>query len=127
MIDGAPGTGCPVIASVGGARYAVIVTEPTVSGLHDLVRVLDLTRHFGVRSGVIVNKADLNDEMTARIEDAAREAGAEMLGSIPYDTAFTQAQIRRQTLLEHGNSPAARAVRAVWKEVVQNAIGAGTE
>ena len=58
LIDGSPGTGCPVIASVSGARYAVIVTEPTVSGLHDMERILDLTRHFQVQSGVIVNKAD---------------------------------------------------------------------
>jgi len=122
LIDGSPGTGCPVIASVSGARYAVIVAEPTVSGLHDLVRVLDLTRHFGVPSGVIVNKSDLNDEMTAKIEEAAREAGAKMLGAIPYDTAFTEAQIRRQTLLEHGTGAAADAVRSAWKTITEHAL-----
>jgi len=119
LIDGSPGTGCPVIASVSGARYAVIVTEPTVSGLHDLVRVLDLTRHFRVPAGVIVNKADLNEEMTRRIEDAARDAGAEFLGTAPYDIAFTQAQIQRKTLLEYGDTPAAEAVRSAWKKIAQ--------
>jgi MinD superfamily P-loop ATPase len=119
LIDGSPGTGCPVIASVSGARYAVIVAEPTVSGLHDLLRVLDLTRHFGVPSGVLVNKADLNEDMTARIGDAAVEAAAEMLGTIPYDNAFTHAQIERRTLLEHGDGPAADAVRAAWAQIAE--------
>ena len=125
-IDGSPGTGCPVIASVSGARYAVIVTEPTVSGLHDLLRVLDLTRHFRVPSGVIINKADLNREMAARIEEAARQVGSGLLGTVPYDNAFTEAQIRRETLLEHGNSPAAEAVRSVWRRVVESADAVGT-
>jgi len=104
IIDGSPGTGCPVIASVSGARYAVIVTEPTVSGLHDLLRVLDLTRHFAVPAGVIVNKADLNRDMTERIEAAALQAGASFLGTAPYDGAFTEAQIQRKTLLEYSKS-----------------------
>jgi len=126
MIDGSPGTGCPVIASVSGARYAVIVAEPTVSGLHDLLRVLDLTRHFGVLSGVIVNKADLNDEMTERIEEAARKAGAGLLGTIPYDNAFTEAQICRETLLERGNSPATKAVRSAWRKITEDVLAGGT-
>jgi len=120
IIDGSPGTGCPVIASVSGARFAVVVTEPTVSGLHDLVRVFELTRHFGVATGVIVNKADLNEEMTERIKAATSEAGARFLGTIPYDNAFTRAQIQRQTLLEHGNTPAAEAVRRIWEKVFQS-------
>jgi len=121
MIDGSPGTGCPVIASVSGVRYAVIVAEPTVSGLHDLLRVLDLTHHFRVPSGVIVNKADLNDDMTRRIEEAARKADAALLGTIPYDNAFTEAQIQRKTLLEHGTGSAGEAVRSVWRTVMENA------
>ncbi len=121
VIDGAPGTGCPVIASVTGARYAVIVTEPTVSGLHDLQRILELTRHFQVRSGVVVNKADLNSEMTDQIADAAQQAGADWLGTIQYDSAFTSAQIQRQTLLEHAEGETAETVRALWRAVVKRA------
>jgi len=118
LIDGSPGTGCPVIASVSGARYAVVVTEPTVSGLHDLRRILDLTRHFRVRTGVIVNKADLNDDMTQRIRETAEEVGADLLGEVPYDNAFTKAQIERKTLLEHdSNSEAGRAVTLVWRQL----------
>jgi len=120
IIDGSPGTGCPVIASVSGAHFAVVVTEPTVSGLHDLVRVFDLTRHFRVATGVVVNKADLNEEMTGRIRAASLEAGARFLGTVPYDGAFTQAQIRRKTLLEHWDSPAAQAVREIWEEIASS-------
>jgi len=120
LIDGSPGTGCPVIASVSGARYAVIVTEPTVSGLHDLLRVFDLTKHFRVHAGVIVNKADLNTEMTARIEKAAHEAGADLLGTVPYDNGFTQGQLQRKTLLEHGEGRAAAAVRSAWNALLRS-------
>ena len=117
QIDGSPGTGCPVIASVSGARYAVVVTEPTVSGLHDLERILDLTRHFQVQCGVIVNKADLNSDMTRKIAVAAGNAGAELLGAIPYDTAFTMAQIQRQTLLEYGRSETGEIVKSIFEKI----------
>jgi len=117
LIDGSPGTGCPVIASVTAARYAVVVTEPTVSGLHDLRRILDLTRHFRVASGVIVNKADLNTDMTQKICVAARQAGAALLGTIPYDGKFTESQIRRETLLEYADNATARALMSVWETI----------
>lgn len=122
VIDGSPGTGCPVIASLSGARYAIIVTEPTVSSLHDLERILDLTRHFRVEAGVIVNKADLNDDMADKITEKARQMGAELLGKIPYDQGFTNAQIERHTLLEYSDSDAARAIAAVWKQISQKVL-----
>jgi len=118
QIDGSPGTGCPVIASIGGARYAVIVTEPTVSGVHDLERILDLTRHFGVPSGVIVNKADVNPDMGRRIAALGETAGAEVLAEIPYDNAFTQAQIRRQTLLEYDGGETAALLSSVFERIM---------
>jgi len=118
LIDGSPGTGCPVIASVSGASYAVVVTEPTVSGLHDLQRILALTRHFGVETGVVVNKADLNREMTESICAASERAGVEPLGTIPYDEDFTKAQIQRKTLLEHApHRPTASLVRSLWQRI----------
>jgi len=117
LIDGSPGTGCPVIASVSGARYAVIVTEPTVSGLHDLERILDLTRHFRVQCGVIVNKADLNGDMTQKIGVAASNVGAELLGTIPYDKAFTEAQIQRKTLLEFADNATAKTVKTIFERI----------
>ena len=117
LIDGAPGTGCPVIASISGARYAVVVTEPTVSGLHDFERILDLTRHFGIETSVIVNKSDLNNDMTHRISAAARQAGVAVLGTIPYDQKFTDAQIERKTLLEHADGRTTRMVVNIWEKI----------
>ena len=85
IIDGAPGTGCPVIASISGADYALIVTEPTVSGVHDMERVMQVTKHFGVRTGVLINKCDLNQDMVERIMVLSRKYGAEIMGELPYD------------------------------------------
>lgn len=117
VMDGAPGTGCPVIASITGVRFAVVVTEPTVSGLHDLQRILDLTRHFRVQTGVIVNKADLNEDMTEKICAACEQAGAEVLGRIPYERGFTKAQIHRKTLLEYEDCEAGRLVASIWERI----------
>jgi len=118
LIDGSPGTGCPVIASITGAKYAVVVTEPTVSGLHDLGRILDLTRYFGVGTGVIVNKADLNTKMAQEICRASEQAGAEVLGTIAYEAKFTDAQIQRKTLLEYDSrGEAAQAIARIWKKI----------
>ena len=94
IVDGPPGIGCPVIASVTGATLVLVVTEPTVSGEHDLERVLSLARHFDIPAAVCVNKWDLNAEMTERIEEAARRAGARVAGRIRYDRAVTLAQMR---------------------------------
>ncbi len=117
LIDGSPGTGCPVIASISGARYAVVVTEPTVSGLHDLQRILDLTRHFRVETSVIVNKADLNGDMAERICAEVERTGAEVLGKVPYEKKFTEAQIQRKTLLEYGDCEAAQDIASIWDHI----------
>ncbi len=119
VLDGSPGTGCPVIASVGGAKAAVIVTEPTVSGLHDLERILELTAHFRVRSGVIINKADINPQVTESIKKLAQERGADILGGLPYDTIFVDAQQAGKTLLEHDpNGPVSEILKKIWKKII---------
>jgi MinD superfamily P-loop ATPase len=102
LVDGPPGIGCPVIASVTGATQVLVVTEPTVSGEHDLERVLSLTRHFDIPAAVCVNKWDLNPEMTERIELKAGLQGAMLAGRIRYDSAVTMAQIREQAVVETG-------------------------
>jgi len=117
VMDGSPGTGCPVIASITAARYAVVVTEPTVSGLHDLERILDLTRHFRVETGVIVNKADLNPDMTTKTRVAAKLQRAEVLGELPYEKGFTEAQIECKTLLEYAECDAAKHIRSIWESI----------
>ncbi len=118
IVDGPPGIGCPVIASLGGASQVLIVTEPTVSGEHDLERVLALARHFDVPASVCVNKWDINPEMTLRIEDMARGAGASLAGRIRYDAGVTSAQVAARTVVETG-CPAAGDIRELWKHITQ--------
>lgn len=116
IVDGPPGIGCPVIASVTGTTKVLVVTEPTVSGEHDLARVLQLTSHFGITTKVCVNKWDLNPEMTERIEKAARAAGADPVGRVRYDPATTQAQIEELSVVET-EAPSAEDVRKVWRRL----------
>ncbi len=113
--DGPPGIGCPVIASMSGVSLALVVTEPTVSGLHDLQRVLALARHFSVPAAVCVNKWDINPGQTERIEAAARSAGAEVTGRIRYDRSVTQAQHQQKAVVEL-TTAAADDIRLVWKQ-----------
>ena len=113
LIDGPPGIGCPVIASVTGASQMLIVTEPTLSGEHDLGRVLSLARHFGIPSAVCVNKWDVNPDMAERIEKRAIRSGSRVAGRIRYDPSVTLAQIRGRTVVET-DAPSAQDIRNVW-------------
>ncbi len=114
LVDGPPGIGCAVIASVTGASLVLAVTEPTLSGKHDLRRVLGLARHFGIPTAICVNKWDINEEMTQEIEREAADAGAVIAGRIPYDISVTQAQVEGEPVVEFGNGSAAVAMREVW-------------
>lgn len=115
--DGPPGTGCPVIASVSGTDLVVIVTEPTVSGVHDMERVMQLASHFGVPTAIVINKADLNARQAGRIEAIARNHGSRVIGRIPFDRTVNDALMAGKTVIEYGDSDAARAVREVWQEI----------
>jgi MinD superfamily P-loop ATPase len=117
LIDGAPGIGCPVIASVTGADLVLIVTEPTLSGLHDLGRVIRLTKHFGIPAMVLVNKYDLNEALSDQAERSAREQGAGIAGRVRFDRAVTEAQIRGLAAVEHSANGAAADIAAVWTKV----------
>jgi len=116
IVDGPPGIGCPVIASVTGASLALIVTEPTVAGEHDLERVLSLVSHFGIPAAVCVNKWDLNPEMTERIENAAILSMATVVGRVRYDPAVTRAQVQEQAVVEL-DTPAANDIRKVYENL----------
>lgn len=117
LIDGSPGIGCPVIASITGTDLVLVVTEPTLSGLHDLGRVADLARHFGIPSMVCINKWDLNPKVRLRIETKAREFGLAVAGKVRYDRAITEAQIKRKTLVEYQQNGCAADIRDVWAHV----------
>lgn len=118
IVDGPPGIGCPVIASVTGASMVLAVTEPTVSGEHDLERVLALTRHFGIATAVCVNKWDLNAGMAERIEEKAHRAGARVVGRIRYDHSVTAAQMQGRAVVEAGG-PVAEEIRRIWSRLVE--------
>jgi MinD superfamily P-loop ATPase len=118
MTDGPPGVGCPVIASIGGASAVLIVTEPTVSGKHDMERVVQLADHFNVPAMICVNKFDLNLELTRAIEHYATKKGVSCLGRIPFDPVFTKAMIQAQTVLEYNNgSKVGQIVKEIWQRL----------
>jgi MinD superfamily P-loop ATPase len=123
LTDGPPGVGCPVIASIGGASAVLIVTEPTVSGKHDMERVAQLADHFNVPAMICVNKFDLNLEMTRDIENYAKEKGMACLGRIPFDQVFTEAMIQAQNVFEYdGQSSVSSAIRSVWQRLTQKLV-----
>lgn len=115
LTDGPPGVGCPVIASIGGASAVLIVAEPTLSGIHDMERVVQLANHFNVPAMLCVNKFDLNYDLTLDIEHFAKDEGMSCLGRIPFDPIFTEAMVKGQTLIEYNReSKAGHAVKEIW-------------
>ena len=117
LIDGAPGIGCPVIASLTGVDLALIVTEPTMSGLHDLERIMDVTRHFGIASVVCINKYDINEENSKRITEFCRQRGIEVVGNIPYDPVVTEAMVAGMPVVEFSEGKVSEAIKDVWKSI----------
>jgi MinD superfamily P-loop ATPase len=124
LIDGSPGIGCPVIASITGADLVLIVTEPTLSGLHDLGRVADVARHFEIPGMVCINKWDLNPDLAAEIERQAQERGLGVAGRVRYDRAVTKAQIRKQSVVEYQSDGCADDIRNGWA-CVENHLSTG--
>ena len=123
ITDGPPGVGCPVIASIGGATSTLIVAEPTVSGIHDMARAIELCRHFKVPVMVCINKFDLNPENSDAIEKMAAEAGLPVVGRVPFDPAFTRAMVQGKTLIEYdGSGPAGDAIRQVWAAIMRTPV-----
>lgn len=119
LTDGPPGVGCPVIASVGGATGVLIVAEPTVSGIHDMVRAIELCRHFKVPVMVCINKFDLNPHNSATIERMALEGGLPVVGRVPFDQTFTLAMVQGKTLLEFdGAGPTGVHLREAWENIL---------
>jgi MinD superfamily P-loop ATPase len=105
-----------VVSSITGASLAVLVTEPTPSGRHDLARVAALCDHFKLPTAVLINKADLNPDEAAHIENACADAGRPILGRLPYSPDVVAAMAARLTLPEYGG-PLAAALQEIWTTV----------
>ncbi|HOO53633.1 MAG TPA: ATP-binding protein [Methanothrix sp.] len=116
LIDGSPGIGCPVIASITGTDIALVMTEPTISGAHDLERILGVAKHFGVEPLVVVNKYDLNLDMTEEIDRLCHELGVDLAGKLPFDPGVVEAMISGKTLVEV-KGPVGDAIRSVWDRI----------
>lgn len=114
IIDGPPGIGCPVIASMTGVDSVIIVTEPTLSGLHDMKRVIDLAKHFSIDTYVCINKYDINKNVTNQIKQLLSITDISVIGLIPYDTEITSAQINGQSIVEYSDSSASMAIKDMW-------------
>jgi MinD superfamily P-loop ATPase len=123
--DGPPGIGCPVISSLSGADLALLVTEPTLSGKHDLERVLELCEHFKVPALVCINKYDINEANTRQIEDYCREHGVKVTASIPFDSAVTEAMTQGLPLVAYTQRGAGQQVARVWEAVAESLAGTG--
>jgi len=118
LIDGSPGIGCPVIASLTGVDLALVVTEPTVTGEHDLERILDVSGHFGIKTLVCINKYDLNLAAAWQIEDLCRVRGVEIAGKLPFDPSVVDAMVQAKPIVEVGG-PAAKAILGLWKNLAK--------
>jgi MinD superfamily P-loop ATPase len=115
--DGPPGIGCPVVSSLSGANLALLVTEPTLSGIHDLERVLGVCRHFGVPALVCINKHDINEENTRRIEDYCSDLGVEIAARIPFDNVVTEAMVKGMPVVEYSDGNVAREIKSLWQYI----------
>ena len=117
ITDGPPGIGCPVISSLSGANLALLVTEPTLSGIHDLERVIGVCRHFGVAVLVCINKYDLNEENTSRIESYCSSEGIEVAANIPFDNVMTEAIVQGLPVVEYSNNKVTHQIKELWQTV----------
>ena len=117
IVDGSPGIGCPVVSSLSGADFVVFVTEPSLSGIHDLKRVHQLVKKFKIRSGCIINKYDLNRNNYEKIKEYMFKNNIIELGELPYDEAFTKSQLNKKTILEYNSEEMKKKVKRIWKKI----------
>lgn len=118
IVDGQPGIGCPAISTIAGADAAIVVTEPTTAGMHDMERVIDLVFHFGIRPMVCINKADLYSAGTDRIIAFCQEKDLTVIGQLPFDTNVVSAMVQGQTITAYlPDSPISQALRALWQQI----------
>jgi MinD superfamily P-loop ATPase len=117
LSDGPPGIGCPVISSISGVNLAVVVTEPTLSGIHDLERVIGVCRHFAVPVMVCINKYDLNEDNTRQIKDYCNDQSIDVAVKIPYDNVVTEALIRGLLVVEYSDNSISHQIKVLWEAI----------
>ena len=117
IIDGAPGMGCPVIASLSGIDCALIVTEPSLSGLHDADRVISVAKHFGVSVKLLINKYDLNIEMSEKIEAYCNNKNIQLIGKIGFDKTVVKAMVEGKTIIEYSDGKTKEEIKEIWKKI----------
>jgi len=119
IIDGSPGIGCPVIASVTGVDLTLVVTEPTLSGIHDLERIAGLGKHFGSKMSVCINKCDINTDMMEKIESWCSREGIAVAGKIPFDPIVTKAQIAGVSVIEYSSGSTSMEIGRMWQRIAR--------
>lgn len=117
LSDGPPGIGCPVISSISGVSLAVVVTEPTLSGIHDLDRIISVCHHFGVPAMVCINKYDVNEMNTRRIEDYCNNLSIDVAVKIPYDNVVTEALVQGVPIVEYAENGVSTQIKVLWQVV----------
>lgn len=116
IIDGAPGIACPATSSIVGSKYVIVVSEPTMSGLHDLKRMVDTVKHFKIPLGIVINKYDINENQSDAICHYAKEEKIEIIGKIPYDNAIVRATQQAESLINY-DCESANAIKIIWEKV----------
>lgn len=117
IIDGSPGIGCPVIASISGVDMVLIVAEPSISGMHDMKRIIDTVKHFGISCAICINKFDVNMDKTKEIESYCNDLGIPVVGKIPFDGTVIKAVNRCQSIASYPDSPAGKAIAEIWGNI----------
>ncbi len=117
LIDGPPGTGCTVIAALTGVSLVLVVIEPSLSGIHDAKRIIEVANHFKIPAIACINKYDINMKNTEDIFDYCKEEGIPVVGKIPYDDTATQAMMAEKTVVEFSDGPLAKTIKEIWEKV----------
>ncbi len=122
LVDGAPGVGCPVISSISGANNVLVITEPSLSGLHDMQRAINLVQGFNIPTVAVINKYDINETVSSQIEAWLGENKVNLIGKIPYDTSVIKSMVQRKAVVESNQGPANEAIRNIWERLSRDVL-----
>ena len=117
IVDGPPGIGCPVIASLAGVDLALIVTEPTLSGMHDMQRVIDVASHFKINTKVVINKFDLNLDNTKEIESICKNKNIDVIGRIRFAKEINESIVKSVPAVEYIKNGVSKEIISIWQEI----------